>query len=122
MTGGTLLATSHEVAEGALHAVKKDGLSVLLSRVDGQVRAVENNCPHFGMPMTKGTIKEGVVRCPWHGSEFDICTGKNMDWVNGFLGVSLPSWTCKLLTMGKEPTPLAVIAVEERDGEIFLDQ
>ncbi|MGI9309356.1 MAG: Rieske (2Fe-2S) protein [Gammaproteobacteria bacterium] len=120
MSTGTLLAASSEVTEGALHAVKAKGASVLLSRVDGQVRAVENRCPHFGMPMTKGTIAEGIVRCPWHGSEFDICSGKNMDWVNAFLGVSLPSWTCKVLAMGKEPAPLTVLAIEERDGEIFL--
>ena len=44
-----MLAVSDEVVEGALHAVKKDGVSVLLSRVDGHVRAVKNNCPHFGI-------------------------------------------------------------------------
>jgi len=120
MSSGILVAASKEVTEGALHAVKAGGVSVLLSRVDGQVRAVENKCTHFGMPMTKGTIKEGIVRCPWHGSEFNICSGKNMDWVNDFLGISLPSWTCKLLAMGKEPAPLTVLAIEEKDGEIFL--
>jgi nitrite reductase/ring-hydroxylating ferredoxin subunit len=66
--------------------------SVLLCRgVDGAYYAVGNSCPHQGASLCEGTLggtalADGigryeygldglVVRCPWHGWEFDVRTG-----------------------------------------------
>ncbi|MFT5509335.1 MAG: nitrite reductase (NADH) small subunit [Hyphomicrobiaceae bacterium] len=63
----------------------------VLRREDGQIHAVRNLCPHKGAPMCKfkptgtmlpgapGTLEWGrdgeILRCPWHGFEFELETG-----------------------------------------------
>ena len=113
-------ARSDEVTEGQLLAVEVAGRSVLLSRVAGRAVAVANVCPHMGLAMTRGQVEDGVLRCPWHGSRFDICSGANLDWVNAFLGAPMPKWTHKVIAMGKAPAPLQTLSADERDGEVFV--
>ncbi|HEY3330075.1 MAG TPA: Rieske (2Fe-2S) protein [Capsulimonadaceae bacterium] len=70
----------------------REGLTVGLFRVDGTYYAVKNVCPHNGAPLCRGSIHAThepgetrelnpgfagrILRCPWHGWEFDIVTGK----------------------------------------------
>ena len=109
-----------KVAEGELLAVNADGMPVLLTRIDGQIRAVINRCPHLNMKMTRGKIVDGVVSCPWHGSRFDFCSGKNLDWVNSVVGIPMPGWTHKMISMGKTPTGLVPLRVEENADGIIV--
>ena len=43
--------------------------------VDGQSRRFVAVCPHLGGPLDAGERDGDVVTCPWHGSQFDVCTG-----------------------------------------------
>src|SRR5262245_2857476 len=45
----------------------------------GQVRAVDNRCPHLGFPLHKGTVRDGLLTCHWHEARFDLCTGCTFD-------------------------------------------
>lgn len=114
------IALSGAVTDNQLLAVKANGASLLVTRIDGQVQAFINKCPHMGMPMAKGTVKDGVVTCPWHGAKFDVCTGQNMEWCNAFAGVPLPKWSHKLVAMGKDPKPLTVYETSEENGKVFV--
>lgn len=49
---------------------------VLVANVDGKIHAISNKCTHRGGPLDEGEIEGTVVRCPWHGGQFDITTGK----------------------------------------------
>lgn len=115
------LAASGEVTEGQLHAVSAEGRSLLLTRVGGRACAVENRCPHFNLPMTRGKVENGVIRCPWHGSRFDACSGENLDWVNSVAGLPLPVWSRSLVAAGRKPAPLQTFAVTEADGKLYLE-
>jgi len=115
------VAASSEIRKGELFSTTLDGTKLLLSRVDGEVKAVIDKCTHFGMPMRKGEFDGRIITCPFHGSKFDIATGENMDWVNGVLGMPLPRWACKLIAMGKDPAPLTTLQVEERDAAVFVE-
>jgi len=53
--------------------------SVALAHVNGQYAALCNHCPHQGGPLGEGTIENGVLRCPWHGWDFDPLTGRAVD-------------------------------------------
>ena len=46
-----------------------------LFNVDGEFRAVDNECPHVGAPLGAGTLSDGNVICPMHGWEFDLKDG-----------------------------------------------
>jgi phenylpropionate dioxygenase-like ring-hydroxylating dioxygenase large terminal subunit len=37
----------------------------------GNVRAIEDVCPHRGARLSKGTVKGGCIECPYHGWRFD---------------------------------------------------
>ena len=114
------IAVPEQVKEGELLAVDADGLSILLSRVNGRVHAVVNRCPHMGMKMSRGKICEGIVNCPWHGSRFDFCSGENVDWVNSFAGIPMPGWTHKMIAMGKAPAGLTTLSVEESADAVIV--
>ncbi|MCP4250318.1 MAG: Rieske 2Fe-2S domain-containing protein, partial [bacterium] len=36
----------------------------------------DNRCPHQGGPLGEGSIENGLLRCPWHGWDYDPLTGK----------------------------------------------
>jgi nitrite reductase/ring-hydroxylating ferredoxin subunit/uncharacterized membrane protein len=50
--------------------------SFLLVRQHAKVCALSHSCAHMGGPLSEGTLKEGSVVCPWHGSEFALEDGR----------------------------------------------
>jgi nitrite reductase/ring-hydroxylating ferredoxin subunit/uncharacterized membrane protein len=66
-----------QVAGTAMRQVDVDGEAVLVTRsTGGELCAIANTCSHFGGPLAEGQREGDVVVCPWHGSRFDVCTGK----------------------------------------------
>jgi nitrite reductase/ring-hydroxylating ferredoxin subunit/uncharacterized membrane protein len=63
------------LAEGEKRAVEIDGVPVLLVREAGALYALANRCCHRGGPLDRGTIADGSVTCPWHGSTFRLSDG-----------------------------------------------
>ncbi|XP_076337232.1 apoptosis-inducing factor 3-like [Tachypleus tridentatus] len=57
----------------------KDG-SVLLVKEGGNFTAVGTKCTHYGAPLVKGVLCEGMIRCPWHGACFNVRTGDIEDF------------------------------------------
>lgn len=69
------LCPADEFREGSgkPFTVKGTHLAVFLN--EGNYCAVDNRCPHMGYPMSKGSIRDGVLICHWHHWEFDLKTG-----------------------------------------------
>ena len=67
---------SGELAEGRVQAVTCRNQTVCMTHFKGQFAALDNACPHQGGPLGEGSIEEGLLRCPWHGWDFDPLTGK----------------------------------------------
>jgi len=56
-----------------------DGVAVLVAREKGDtVHVLADGCSHLGGPLSEGTISDGCVRCPWHGSVFRLADGWNV--------------------------------------------
>jgi nitrite reductase/ring-hydroxylating ferredoxin subunit len=88
-----VVATVDEIPPGARKIVEVAGRSIGVFNVDGAFFALRNRCPHQGGPLCRGTIsgfvsaaKPGeyrisrrgeILRCPWHGWEFDVTTGQS---------------------------------------------
>lgn len=49
-----------------------EGVPVLLLRHGGGVVALADRCTHRGGPLHEGSVDDGTITCPWHGSRF--CT------------------------------------------------
>jgi nitrite reductase/ring-hydroxylating ferredoxin subunit len=46
---------------------------------NSKVYAVDNRCPHMGFPLSKGTVKDGILTCHWHHARFDLNNGGTFD-------------------------------------------
>src|ERR1700694_4270992 len=54
-----------DVPPGTLVAVRAGERWYALANVDGVLYAVDNNCPHNGGPLSKGTLLGRELQCPW---------------------------------------------------------
>jgi nitrite reductase/ring-hydroxylating ferredoxin subunit len=88
------VARSGEIPPGGRKVVSIGPLAIGIFNVGGEIRAYRNACPHAGGPVCLGRIsgtslpskvyeyifgKEGfILRCPWHGWEFDLRTGEHL--------------------------------------------
>ena len=67
------VAELSEVPEGQPKAVQMgEGRSIALFNVDGRIYATDNQCPHMGYPLTRGTVRNGILTCDWHRRSFDL--------------------------------------------------
>ncbi|MGW8266324.1 MAG: thiamine pyrophosphate-binding protein, partial [Longimicrobiales bacterium] len=65
-----------ELPEGRVKPVTCETFTVCMTHFQGQYGALDNACPHQGGPLGEGSIEKGVLRCPWHGWDYDPLTGK----------------------------------------------
>lgn len=66
------LASLSELPErGQVKELFCGGRAVCVVNLDGQIYAMDNICPHWGGPLGRGRIVNCLLRCPWHGWEFD---------------------------------------------------
>jgi nitrite reductase/ring-hydroxylating ferredoxin subunit len=72
------LASLSEVPKEGMIEKVVDGRTFLLANVNGAVRVMDGLCSHRQGHLVKGSLKGNVVKCPLHGSEFDILTGKSL--------------------------------------------
>ena len=83
-----------ELNPGGRKLVTIGRIEIGVFNVAGGFHAYRNICPHAGAPVCLGRItgtslptpvyeyaygREGcILRCPWHGWEFDLVTGKGL--------------------------------------------
>ena len=89
-----VIGSAAEIVPGGRKIVEGEGISIGVFNVRGTFYALRNRCPHQGAPLCLGSVKgttlpsapgeylwgrEGdILRCPWHGWEFDILTGRSV--------------------------------------------
>jgi pyruvate oxidase len=61
---------------GRVTTVVAAGRALCIARTKAGYGALDNRCPHQGGPLGDGQIENGYVICPWHGYEYDPCSGK----------------------------------------------
>jgi len=63
-------ALSQEVTRGMLSRRILDDPIVFFRTQDGSPVGLADRCPHRGVPLSMGVIKDDVIRCAYHGFEF----------------------------------------------------
>jgi nitrite reductase/ring-hydroxylating ferredoxin subunit/uncharacterized membrane protein len=98
----TDVAASTDLAEGSMRRAHHDETDVLLVRQHGHVCGLAHPCAHLGGPLSEGTLKDGSVVCPWHGSEFALDDGRVIN--------------------GPATQPQPTFAVREENGRIAVKE
>lgn len=68
-----------ELAPGAMRRADLGGRRILIANVEGRICAVDDTCTHEEASLSTGALKGGLVKCPLHGSRFNICTGEALE-------------------------------------------
>lgn len=64
-----------DLRAGQPTAVDVAGMSVLLVRSGERITAIGNRCTHRGGSLCDGSVEDGIVTCPLHGSQFALADG-----------------------------------------------
>lgn len=88
-----IVCTVDELPPGGRKVLEIAGRSIGVFNLGGEYFALRNRCPHQGGPLCQGrltgflmarvpgeyeyTRRGEILRCPWHGWEFDVRTGQS---------------------------------------------
>ncbi len=95
------VAKDEELEEGGRVCARADGTGVIVFRIEGELHAVEDMCPHAGMPLSDGDLCGKVLTCVYHGYAYNVDNGKNIDF--------------------PEDVPMTLFPVKNEDGQIKVD-
>ncbi len=65
----------HLLYDGYIRPFRIAGRDLLLVQDQGRTYLIANRCPHMDAPLTFATVRNGLLRCPMHGIEFDLPSG-----------------------------------------------
>jgi nitrite reductase/ring-hydroxylating ferredoxin subunit len=88
-----VVARARDIAPGTCKIATVRGREIGIFNLGGEYFALSNRCPHAGGPLCRGRIgplvlsdgpgdyrltrERELLRCPWHGWEYDIRTGQS---------------------------------------------
>jgi nitrite reductase/ring-hydroxylating ferredoxin subunit len=108
-----------EVPEGG--GVRRVG-DWAVGRSRGEVFAVSRRCRHQLADLSQGRVDaDGCLVCPWHGSRYDVRSGRMVTGPRGFLAYRgpTPGYTQLVLAYGRH-LRLRVAEVARRAGNVVL--
>ncbi|MBO0704922.1 MAG: Rieske (2Fe-2S) protein [Candidatus Dormibacteraeota bacterium] len=92
--GAHVVGRAGDLPPGERLIVTLEGRSIGVFNVNGTFHALRNQCPHQQAPLCRGALKGlltaddpdhvrltrhgEILRCPWHGWEFDVLTGRSV--------------------------------------------
>lgn len=82
-----------DLPQGRPVAVAAGGVPVVLVSQHGQVCALSATCVHAGGPLAEGSLIDGALRCPWHGSTYRLTDGKVL---RGPAATAQPAWQVRV--------------------------
>ena len=68
-----------ELPPGTMKRIELGGRRILLANVEGRFYAADDACTHEEASLSTGFLKGELVKCPLHGSRFNVCTGEALE-------------------------------------------
>jgi nitrite reductase/ring-hydroxylating ferredoxin subunit len=95
-----VVAKSDELQLNQMKLLRVGTKRIVLARTESGYVAFDDRCTHTGGSLAGGVMMCGTVQCLWHGSQFDVSTGK--------------------VTTGPAKEPIALYQVKEEGGQVRL--
>jgi nitrite reductase/ring-hydroxylating ferredoxin subunit/uncharacterized membrane protein len=89
-----------ELSEGQMMLVRVGGERVVVGRCPEGIVAFSDHCTHKGGPLSDGALVGCTVQCTWHGSQFDVHSGR--------------------VVAGPAKSKIDVYQIETRSGEVYI--
>lgn len=89
-----------ELGDGQMLLVTVGAERVVVGRCSEGLFAFGDHCTHRGGPLSDGALVGCTVQCPWHGSQFDIRSGR--------------------VVAGPAQEKIKIYSVAMRDGEVYV--
>ena len=70
------IGLAQELAYNSMKGVEIDGTQILVVKLAGIFFAIGDTCTHRGCKLSGGKLEGETVRCPCHGSVFNVRTGE----------------------------------------------
>ncbi|HWR14523.1 MAG TPA: DUF2231 domain-containing protein [Terriglobales bacterium] len=67
---------SSDLVQGQIMLAEIQGSRVAVGRCAEGIVAFHDHCTHRGGPLSDGALIGCTVQCPWHGSQFDVHSGR----------------------------------------------
>lgn len=110
------VGAEHMLADGNMKEIVLGNTTLLLARAEGSYYALQARCPHMGGILAMGKLNDFVVRCPRHGSQFDIRDGHVVAWIP-----KIPGIAHKMAEAVKKPEGLRTYPTQVRDGQVWVE-
>lgn len=94
------VADAEELQEDQMKLLRVNGRRLVLARSETGYSVFDDRCTHRGGSLAGGVLIGGTVQCLWHGSQFDVTTGR--------------------VSCGPAKKPVTVYRVEEKRGKVWL--
>jgi nitrite reductase/ring-hydroxylating ferredoxin subunit/uncharacterized membrane protein len=89
-----------ELSDGQMMFVRVKGERAVVAKCAEGIFAFSDHCTHKGGPLADGALVGCTVQCPWHGSQFDVRTGR--------------------VVSGPAEEQITLYNVDVRAGEVYL--
>lgn len=73
-----LVTRTEDLPVGGRKLAFVDGRSMVVFNIDGELHAIENECPHQGASLASGKLDGHYLRCPAHGLRIDLIEGRTV--------------------------------------------
>lgn len=117
----TAVMAESELVEGQPQGVEVSNVRVVVVRSGDRIHALGDECAHLGGPLSEGWVYRDCLVCPWHGSRFELATGRA---VRGPATAPVPTFECRVtdgrVEIRRRPpvpaaTPGSVVAREQKE-------
>jgi len=111
---------SHSVPAASVPEGTVTGVEEYAVGNNGKYFAVGRKCRHLRADLAGGSIDEdGCLVCPWHGSKYDVSTGRMVRGPQGiFAKIPGLGMSFKALT---RVIPLKRATIEQRGADLYID-
>lgn len=132
-----VIAKIEDVSEGEKIRVLAGKRALVLVQLDGAFYALADRCPHAGASLANGRIsgivesdgpgdyqlcRQGeMIKCPWHGWEFDIKTGQSWSDPQSTRARSFTTKTVSGTNLVKGPYVAETIPVSVEGDYVVVD-
>jgi 3-phenylpropionate/trans-cinnamate dioxygenase ferredoxin subunit len=132
-----VIAAVDELPPGTRKCLELEGRPIAVFNIKGEFFGLSNRCPHQGAALCEGPLiglaqsnnpgeieytRQGeIIRCPWHGWEFDVRTGQSYCDPRRFRVKAYPTHVEPGAAVAKGPYVAETIKVEVENDYVVVE-